>query len=198
MKGFAGTNPNATRNTSFFNLGIVLQRLSKASSSLTPLTVYEPVPAGRVAIGMPAMPNKALRILIADTQHTHRIVLERLFNQQGYFRIVPVSDVQALLTLVEYGSEPFDLVVVNAGLAEGALDLHDFILYNPQVRHAMLYDVQQIGLSPVPAVRRSSLHLSHAPLPDLAALRRVMERVDPPASEPVQPWGRSLRQGRGG
>jgi hypothetical protein len=32
------------------------------------------------------MPNKALRILIADPHHAHRIVLERLFNQQGYFR----------------------------------------------------------------------------------------------------------------
>ena len=44
------------------------------------------------------MPNKALRILIADPQHTHRIVLERLFNQQGYFRIVPVSNLPELLT----------------------------------------------------------------------------------------------------
>ncbi|MBT2339686.1 MULTISPECIES: response regulator [Pseudomonas] len=145
------------------------------------------------------MPNKALRILIADTQHTYRIVLERLFNQLGYFRIVPVSDVQALLTLVEYGSEPFDLVIVNAGLAQGALDLHGFALYNPQIRHAMIYNVPLIGLAPVPVARRSSLHSSHAPLPDLASLRRLMERVDPPFSESLQPSrSRSLKQGRGG
>lgn len=143
------------------------------------------------------MPNKALRILIADTQHTHRIVLERLFNQQGYFRIVPVSHLQELLTLVEYGSEPFDLIVVNAQLAGEALDLHDFVVYNPQVRHGMLYNAQPASQSPVPVARRSNLHLSPAPLPDLASLRRLMERVDPQVPEPLQAWARPLRQGHG-
>ncbi|WP_413791858.1 MULTISPECIES: response regulator [unclassified Pseudomonas] len=143
------------------------------------------------------MSNKALRILIADTQHTHRIVLERLFNQQGYYRIVPVSHLQELLTLVEYGSEPFDLIVVNAQLAGGALDLHDFVVYNPQVRHGMIYNAQPTSPSPVPVARRSNLHLSQAPLPDLVALRRLMERVDPQAHEPLHAWGRPLRQGHG-
>jgi len=178
--------------------GLVLQRPSKASSSLTPLISMKPVHTWRVATGMPAMPNKALRILIADKQHTHRIVLERLFNQQGSFRIVPVSDMQELLTLVGYDSEPFDLVVVNAGLVNGALDLHEFIIDNPQIRHAMVYNAPQVGRSSVPVARRSSLHLSHAPLPDRASLQRLMERVDRPASEPLQSWDQALRQGRGG
>ncbi|OPG69015.1 chemotaxis protein CheY [Pseudomonas ogarae] len=143
------------------------------------------------------MPNKALRILIADPHHAHRIVLERLFNQQGYFRIAPVSHVQELLTLVEYGSEPFDLIVVNAGLASGALDLHDFVIYNPQVRHGMIYNASPASRPPVPVARRSSLHLSQAPLPDLASLQRLMERVDPQANESLQPWARPLRQGHG-
>ncbi|MGX1175952.1 response regulator [Pseudomonas sp. R151218B TE3479] len=143
------------------------------------------------------MPNKALRILIADPQHTHRIVLERLFNQQGYYRIVPVSHLQELLTLVEYGSEPFDLIVINAQLAGGALDLHDFVVYNPQVRHGMIYNAQPARQSLGPVARRSSLHLSQAPLPDLASLRRLMERVDPQVHEPLPAWGRPLRQGHG-
>ncbi|ROM73339.1 chemotaxis protein CheY [Pseudomonas brassicacearum] len=144
------------------------------------------------------MPNKALRILIADPQHTHRIVLERLFNQQGYFRIVPVSNLPELLTLVEYGSEPFDLVVVNAGLASGALNLHDFVIYNPQVRHGMIYNAQQVSQSSAPVARRSSMHLSQAPLPDLAALRGLMERVDHQASESLPAWDHGLRQGGSG
>ncbi|WP_103310183.1 MULTISPECIES: chemotaxis protein CheY [unclassified Pseudomonas] len=143
------------------------------------------------------MPNKALRILIADPQQTYRIVLERLFNQQGYHRIVPVSHLQELLTLVEYGSEPFDLIVVNGALADGALDLHDFVIYNPQIRHGMIYNAQPASQSPVPVARRSNVHLSQAPLPDLASLRRLMERVDPPIHEPFQPWVRPLRQGHG-
>lgn len=138
------------------------------------------------------MPNKALRIMIADTQHAHRIHLERLFNQQGYFRIAPVSDVQELLTLLEYGSEPFDLVVVDAGLADGTLDLHDFILDNPQVRHGMIYNSAQIG------PRRPCMHLNPAQLPDLVSLQRLMERVDHKVNEWAQPWSRSRGQGHGG
>ncbi len=141
------------------------------------------------------MSNKALRILIADPQQTHRVVLERLFNQQGYHRIVPVSHLRELLTLVEYGSEPFDLIVVNAQLAGGALDLHDFVIDNPQVRHGMLYNAQPASQSPMPAAHRSNLHSSQAPLPDLASLRRLMEWVDPPCHEPLQPWGASPQAG---
>ena len=143
------------------------------------------------------MPNKALRILIADPHHAHRVVLERLLNQLGYFRIVPVSHMQALLTLVEYGSEPFDLVVINAGLASGALDLQDFVAYNPQVRHGMIYNAEPIAFSPMPVARRSSLHLNQAPLPDLASLKRLMTHVDPQADESLQTWERPLRQGHG-
>lgn len=63
------------------------------------------------------MPNKALRILIADEQHFQRMRIERLFNRLDYYRVAPVRDLAELLTLVEYGSEPFDLVVINASLA---------------------------------------------------------------------------------
>ncbi|MEN2397402.1 response regulator [Pseudomonas halotolerans] len=144
------------------------------------------------------MPNKALRIMIADPQHAHRMRLEYLFNQQGYFRIAPVSGLQELLTLVEYGSEPFDLVVVNAGLAKGALDLHDFILDNPQLRHAMIYNTPRGGPSPATVACRPGLHLSPAVLPDLASLASLMQRVDPQASELSRSWLRPLRQGHAG
>lgn len=143
------------------------------------------------------MPNKALRILIADPQHTHRVVLERLFNQLGYFRIVPVSHLQELLTLVEYGSEPFDLVVINAGMASGALDLHDFVIYNPQVRHGWVYNAPATGVRPVPVGRRSSMHWSLAPLPDLASLRGLMARVDVQVDASQAPLASVLRQAYG-
>lgn len=141
------------------------------------------------------MPNKALRIMIADTQHAHRMRLEFLFNQLGYFRIVPVSDVQELMTLVEYASEPFDLLVVDACLGEGALDLPGFFLEHPQVRHGMIYNARQAGPMPVPGVRRASVHLHPAPLPDLVSLANLMARVDPQDNVSAAPWGRAIRQG---
>ncbi|MGE8484672.1 response regulator [Pseudomonas sp. FP1740] len=105
------------------------------------------------------MLNKALRILIADEQHFHRLKTERLFNQLGYYRVAPVQSLADMLNLVEYGCEPFDLVVINASLAAGALDLSGFFRDNHQVRHALIYD-------------------DHAALPDLAAIRRLMARID--------------------
>lgn len=178
-------------------LGLVLQRPSKASSSLRPLNVYEPVHTRRVVTGMPVMPNKTLRIMIADTDHSHRMQLEYLFNQQGYFRIAPVSSAQELMTLMAFGIEPFDLLVVDACLAEGELDLPGFFLGNPQVRHGMIYNTQQVGLLSIPVTRRASVQLHPAQLPDLAALARLMARIDPADCEAARPWGRPLRHSYG-
>lgn len=67
------------------------------------------------------MINKTLRILIADPQHFHRMKIERLFNHLDYYRVAPVQDLAELLTLVDYGCDPFDVVVINAELAAGLL-----------------------------------------------------------------------------
>jgi CheY-like chemotaxis protein len=123
------------------------------------------------------MTNKALRILIADEQHFHRMKTERLFNQLGYYRVAPVQNLADMLNLVEYGCEPFDLVVVNASLAGGALDLSGFFRDNRLVHYSLIYD-------------------GHTTLPDLASIRRLMARIDPPACEaaPLLDHERSRRR----
>ena len=108
------------------------------------------------------MTNRTLRILIADEQHFHRMKTERLFNQLDYYRVAPVQSLAEMLTLVEYGCEPFDLVVINASLAGGALDLPGFFLDNCQVRHTLIYA---------------------SALPDFASIQRLMTLIDPPACE---------------
>ncbi|WP_454835750.1 response regulator [Pseudomonas lini] len=108
------------------------------------------------------MTNKTLRILIADEQHFHRMKTERLFNQLDYYRVAPVQSLAEMLTLVEYGCEPFDLVVINVSLAGGALDLPGFFLDNRQVHHALIYA---------------------SALPDFASIQRLMTLIDPPACE---------------
>ena len=125
------------------------------------------------------MSNKALRILIADELHFHRMKVERLFNQLDYYRLAPVHSLEELLTLVEYSGEPFDLVVINASLAGGALNLFDFFLDNQQVHHALIYDGQQAQLPPIPACVQQRVEVSHAILPDLASIRRLMAIIAP-------------------
>lgn len=130
------------------------------------------------------MTNKALRILIADEQHFHRMKTERLFNQLDYYRVAPAQSLAEMLTLVEYGCEPFDLVVINALLAGGALDLPGFFLDNRQVRHALIYDGRQAQLPPTPVVCvEQKTQISHAALPDFASIQRLMTLIDPPACE---------------
>lgn len=134
------------------------------------------------------MPNKALRILIADEQHFHRMKVERLFNQLDYFRVAPAQSLEELLTLVEYGCEPFDLVVVNAAMADGVLDLLGFFLNNPKVHYALIYDGEQAQLPPIPGCVQQKVQVSHGSLPDLCTLVQLMRVVDPPIQADAQPW----------
>ncbi|MGL6245364.1 response regulator [Pseudomonas sp.] len=132
------------------------------------------------------MPNKALRILIADEQHFHRMIIERLFNQLGYYRVAPVQSLAPMLTLIEYGCEPFDLVVVNAALAAGELDVFGYFLDNRQVRHALIFDGQRVQLPLIPVCEQQKIQVSHAALPDLQCIQTLMTIVDSSSRERYQ------------
>jgi len=105
--------------------------------------------------------------------------IERLFNRLDYYRVAPVQSLAELLTLVEYGGVPFDLVLINAALANGALDLRDFLLDHPQVHHVLIYDGQPAEWPPNPAGGPQKIQVSDAALPDLACIQRLMAIVDP-------------------
>ncbi|MHC8395847.1 response regulator [Pseudomonas sp. LB3P93] len=132
------------------------------------------------------MPNKALRILIADEQHFQRMIIERLFNQLDYYRVAPVEGLASMLTLIEYGCEPFDLVVVNAALATGELDLLGYFLDNRQVRHVLIFDGQRAQLPLVQDYGHQKIQVSHAALPDLLCIQRLMTIIDTSPQERYQ------------
>lgn len=121
------------------------------------------------------MLNKTLRILIADEQHFHRMMIERILNQLGYFRIAPVPSIEELLTLVEYGCEPFDLVMISTSLTVGVdLDFLALCEYSPQIRYGFIYDGQQMRLAPS---QWQKVEVNQAQIPDLELVRHLMERV---------------------
>ncbi|WP_085577524.1 MULTISPECIES: hypothetical protein [unclassified Pseudomonas] len=121
------------------------------------------------------MPQKALRILIADPQHFHRMTLERSFNRLGYFRIAPVRNLAELLTLVERDCGAFDVVAANAGLAAGSMDLADFLCGNPRVRHALVYNAPA---STVAGFACKPIGISEAQLPDIHRIERLMAQIE--------------------
>jgi hypothetical protein len=161
------------RTANFF--GKVLQKLPIRLRSLA-------APENQTARRL-SMINKALRILIADTQHFYRMKIERLFNELDYYRVAPVQSLAELLTLVDYGCEPFDVVVINAELAGGALDLPEFLLDNPQVRHALVYKVPSKTIQMAEGFAQGNLQISHAALPNAQAIMHLMAWVDGPRSE---------------
>jgi hypothetical protein len=59
------------------------------------------------------------------------------------------------------------------------LNLFDFFLDNQQVHHALIYDGQQAQLPPIPACVQQRVEVSHAILPDLASIARLMAIIDP-------------------
>jgi hypothetical protein len=126
------------------------------------------------------MTNKALRILIADPQHFHRMKIERLFNALDYYRVAPVQNLAELLTLVDYGCEPFDAVVINAELASGSLDLLGFFLDNPQVRQVLIYNEPSAPMNAALGFAQENVQISHAALPGVQLIRHLMAVVDAP------------------
>ncbi|QJI30299.1 response regulator [Pseudomonas sp. ADAK18] len=124
------------------------------------------------------MPNKALRILIADEQHFYRLKIERALNHLGYYRIAPMYQLVEVLSAVEYSNEPLDLLIINASLAKGVqFDLLSFCIGNPQIRHAMIYDQGLSAPVPFPVCRQHNVLISASPLPDIETLTHLMAKV---------------------
>ena len=104
--------------------------------------------------------------------------VERQFNHLGYYRVAPVQNLEELLTLLDCGYEPFDLVVINAALAAGSLDLYEFFLDNCQVRHTLIFNDQPSRLASLPFCVKQTIHVSPMLLPDPMCIQRLMSSVD--------------------
>ncbi|ANF85606.1 chemotaxis protein CheY [Pseudomonas sp. M5A4_2d] len=132
------------------------------------------------------MPNKALTILIADEQHLQRLYIEKMLNQLGYHRIVPVQTYEEVQILTAVPAEPFDVLIINAGLAAHVCGPQ------PQVRHVLLYDHLDPGQ---PAGAMPSVLVRLPGVPDNVNLEHFMDIIDPPEAATglrVLPWLREL------
>lgn len=138
------------------------------------------------------MPNKALTILIADEQHLQRLYIEKMLNQLGYYRIVPVQTFEEVLILTGIPAEPFDVLIINAGLAQSAAGAQMFQEHHPQIRHVLIYDHQDLG-SPTAPTPSILVRLPGAP--GSVNLEHFMDIIDPPSADAglrVLPWLREL------
>lgn len=132
------------------------------------------------------MPNKALTILIADEQHLQRLHIEKMLNQLGYYRIVPVQTFEEVQILTALPAEPFDVLIINAGLMTHTSGPQ------PQMRHVLVYEHLDLG---VPAGVTPAVRVRLPGVPDHVNLEHFMDIVDPPEAAHglrVLPWLREL------
>ncbi|MCY7261882.1 response regulator [Pseudomonas protegens] len=126
------------------------------------------------------MPNKELRFLIADGQHFYRLKIERALNQLGYYRIAPMQNLKELLSVIDAGSEPVDLLIVNASITESEkFDLLSFVAENSQVRYTLIYGDEHLTAERSSRSSLRTVQLTSMPLPDMSTLNQVMAVVDP-------------------
>ncbi|MGF6094974.1 chemotaxis protein CheY [Pseudomonas sp. 18175] len=132
------------------------------------------------------MPNKALTILIADEQHLQRLYIEKMLNQLGYHRIVPVQTFEEVQILTAIPAEPFDVLIINAGLTVQTCGPQ------PQARHVLVYDHLDLG---APSGTTPAVLVRLPGVPDNVNLEHFMDIIDPPQAATglrVLPWLREL------
>ncbi len=114
------------------------------------------------------MPNKELRILVADTSLPRLIQIEKYLNRLGYHRVLALQSCEDLRVMSHSLIHYFDVLIANKALASTIKTTSP-----PQPQQAsrrvdpqLLYDCQ---LSP----------------PSLELIERFMTQIDPPS-----PWTR--------
>ncbi len=144
------------------------------------------------------MTDKTLRILVADKQHFQRLKIEKILNQLGYFRVAPIQSFDEIKALTRFSAKPFDLLIINKAIAaETGVDLDEFCRDNPLIRHALIYDGQEIQLPAMSDPAPSAVQINLAGTPESESLKGLMELIDPRAREntlKVLPWLRELSQ----
>lgn len=86
------------------------------------------------------MPTKTLRILIADDDPVQALKMERALNFLGYYRIAPLYNPEALVSLRAARTNEYDVLLISQKMAGGGIaDEAQFHKENSQFRHVLIY-----------------------------------------------------------
>ena len=86
------------------------------------------------------MPTKSLRILIADTDPDQALKMERALNALGYYRIAPLYNPEALVSLKAAQTNEYDVLLISQAMAGGDnADGAAFRKDNSHFRHVLIY-----------------------------------------------------------
>lgn len=126
------------------------------------------------------MPTASLRILIVDDQPAQCLRIEKMLNQQGYYRIAPLTSFDQLLSLVNCVTDPFDLLVINRAMAVNATFNQRYLFrYCPAIRHVLVYEDLLLGEHESDFKSGSKLIKTLSRPPDGETIKVLMQMIDP-------------------
>lgn len=130
------------------------------------------------------MPNKELRIIIADAHLSKRIQIEKSLNRLGYYRILPVGCCKELERLSEAFKITFDVLIVNRDWVREA-DKNLTANYQPpqNFHHALFYSNQQATLTMTSSHSTNVQLIWNCTVPGDNLVAGFMTLIDPPS-----PW----------
>lgn len=130
------------------------------------------------------MPNKELRIVIADTHLPRLIQLEKSLNRLGYHKILPVQVFEDLWALTHKPNDTFYVLIANKALAlDTKIDLAVFCQTASKIHHALLYESHPAGLTSIYFSSSRTFSTSVMSVPNDELIEAFMISVDPPS-----PW----------
>lgn len=124
------------------------------------------------------MANKALRILIADSRHSQTLLVERMLNRLGYYRIATASSLAEVHNLGHCSGYPIDILIGSAWLLSSGQTVRDS---QPGIYHnALIYQCHDVQVGNTLSVTEGTV----ARLPfalDTTSLGMFMALIDPQA-----------------
>lgn len=122
------------------------------------------------------MASPKLRIMLVDTDHSRRMMVEKNLSHMGYHRVLPVASLTELMALLENAVAVYDLVVVNEDIALTAgFSIDQCLRDSACVKHSLIYKNPELqrGRSLV-----SACHFIASGVPDRPILTQVMRHVE--------------------
>lgn len=85
--------------------------------------------------------NKTLKILIADTNFSSRLHIEKALNRLGYFCILPVDSFAQLCVLSTDSAQDFDVLIADEHLIiDSGIELKTFCKKIKNIAYKLFYD----------------------------------------------------------
>ncbi|MFS2125139.1 chemotaxis protein CheY [Pseudomonas sp. Pseusp97] len=124
------------------------------------------------------MANKTLRILIAENRHPQSLLVERMLNRMGYYRVATAASLDEARLLGRCTGRPFDVLIGSARLLNS--ERLDCTSLAGVYRNALVYQSQYLPADPAPLAAEGTVARLPGPL-DASSLGAFMALIDPQA-----------------